>query len=265
MDHPPVPYVVCTAPRTGSSLLCQSLMGTGVAGFPHEFFDIHDHNEAFVRRQLSIDRLDRYLHKVLVGGTTPNGVFGVKLHWHQFPSLLHKLSLARGEPALASTVEVAALPALMEQAFGDVRYVWLRRRNPVAQAISYYRASNSGVWRVPRSDETPAPPPPGFDPVELTRFHGLVRQFDRGWGDFFASCRKEPLILHYEDFVPRYEESVRSVLRFIGVDDPAIRVPVQSYRRQADDVSAAWEAMLRAGPPPAPPKGAESFRAGPGA
>src|SRR4051795_11891381 len=36
---PTLVYLVCATPRSGSTLLCESLAATGVAGHPDEFFE----------------------------------------------------------------------------------------------------------------------------------------------------------------------------------------------------------------------------------
>ena len=38
MPAPTVSYLICSTPRTGSSLLCDALTATGVAGRPEEYF-----------------------------------------------------------------------------------------------------------------------------------------------------------------------------------------------------------------------------------
>ena len=102
-------YLVCATPRSGSTLVCQTLIRTGVAGRPEEYFEalrstgvprrpeeyfhgttdqsILDHlgqqESAFnpqPRSPLwSRTAYDRYIDWVLEAGTTPNGVFGAKL------------------------------------------------------------------------------------------------------------------------------------------------------------------------------------------
>src|SRR3982074_582397 len=103
--------LVCATPRSGSTLLCQALDQTGVAGHPqeyfealrqsglprrpHEYFDPDRHANiverlAFrempdgVARPSALwhpETYDRYLAWALHEGTTPNGVFGAKLMW----------------------------------------------------------------------------------------------------------------------------------------------------------------------------------------
>src|SRR5436190_15977397 len=37
--HPHCSYLICATPRSGSTLLCEALTNTGVAGFPKEYFE----------------------------------------------------------------------------------------------------------------------------------------------------------------------------------------------------------------------------------
>jgi trehalose 2-sulfotransferase len=37
-------YLVCATPRSGSTLVCQALKGTGVAGRPEEYFEALEHS-----------------------------------------------------------------------------------------------------------------------------------------------------------------------------------------------------------------------------
>ena len=240
---PALSYVVCTAPRTGSTLLCGALSRTGIAGRPDEYFDIHAHNEAHWRRHLAIDQLSEYVSKVLMAGTTANGVFGLKLHWHQAPSLRAKML---ADPDCPAPPEIPpgqtddSLHDLLTGRLGEVRYVWLRRRNSLAQAISYYRASLTDVWRVP-AGATAAAKHVAFDYVKIARHLELVQSFDRAWYAYFMARKLPALTVVYEDFCQSYDTTIRGVLRFLGQDAAGATVPGPSLQRQADADSSAWE------------------------
>src|SRR6266576_2724987 len=107
-------YLVCATPRSGSTLLCEGLEATGVAGRPREYFEelketgvprrpreyfwglrspdvlrLVPQDSQLDRRseqRPSWDRDDyaRHLAASLEQGTTPNGVFGAKLMWSYF-------------------------------------------------------------------------------------------------------------------------------------------------------------------------------------
>jgi LPS sulfotransferase NodH len=136
-------YVIAASPRTGSSLLAEALTATGRAGNPDEFFDLLPKNEQHWIDRYQIPPGPHYLDHLIRASRTPNGVFGFKLHWHQLPALRKRLAEARpvAEPDQRRVLD------LLRQRFSDPRFVWLSRRNKVAQAISYYRAAESRVWR----------------------------------------------------------------------------------------------------------------------
>ena len=251
MVAPSLSYVICTAPRTGSSLLASALDRTGVAGHPAEYFDAHARNEDVWRRRLGIGSEAEYWDKVVSAGTTPNGVFGLKLHQHQWPALRRRL----GPP----DAEATHLDELMRARLGDVRYIWLRRRNKIAQGISYSRAVLTDEWwrdaKRPTQDRQ-KPPEPVFDYDHVDRHVRLVREFDDYWLKFFRQHRVPALVLVYEDFVAAYEDTVRGVLRFLGVPETGAAIPAPGFERQADDRSLDWERRYQQksqpGPGPAP-------------
>jgi LPS sulfotransferase NodH len=120
-------YIICTAPRTGSTLLAEALKATGCAGRPAEYFDIHAHNEQYWIRTLGIRNDAEYIEKVVEAGTTSNGVFGLKVHFHQLRAVHAKLlAAAQSEKVNGPAMSVEAL---LRARFGEPRYIWLMRRN----------------------------------------------------------------------------------------------------------------------------------------
>jgi LPS sulfotransferase NodH len=242
MTKPSLNYVICTAPRTGSTLLAEALTGTNVAGRPSEYFDVQDYNEKYWIRRLGIQSNDEYFDRVVAAGTTANGVFGVKLLWHQSPVLVAKLKASLGEAA--SSAANGSLHGLLGEKLGEPRYIWLRRTNKLAQAISYYRASRTGLWRSVDTrtgmreiadQELP------FDFAAISQFLRMVNHFDARWEEYFREHRVKVLMMVYEHFVEHYELGVHSVLDFLGVERAGVTVKVPRLQRQADDRSLDWE------------------------
>src|SRR5262245_28053120 len=81
-------YFICTTPRTGSSLLCEALEFTRIAGVPREYFEAVYEKDWCARLGITSDH--EYLEKLATAGMTANGVFGAKVHWHQLRHLLAK-------------------------------------------------------------------------------------------------------------------------------------------------------------------------------
>ena len=242
-------YVIATAPRTGSSLLCEALAATARAGHPDEFFDPTPGNEAHWARYYKTPDGDGYLDRIIAASSTPNGVFGFKLHWHQVPSLRARLAQAMPMPQAPDNRPVFDL---ISQRLPDTRFVWLSRRNKVAQAISYYRAAQSQIWRVRADSRQSSASPalvPDFDRAAIANFLQTVQSMDTGWRRFFQQHKIPALIVIYEDFVQSFAPTVRGVLKFLDIRYDDIAVPPPALQQLSDAESEEWERRFRDGPP----------------
>jgi LPS sulfotransferase NodH len=242
-------YIIATAPRTGSSLLSEALIVTARAGRPDEFFDPHPGNEAHWARHYKAPEGAGYLDRIVAASSTPNGVFGCKLHWHQVPSLRSRLVQAMPVP---ETPDNRPTFDLLQQRLPGTRFVWLSRRNKVAQAISYYRAARSQVWHAwtdGRQPDAASATTPEFDRTAIGEFLRTVESMDVGWRRFFQHHKVPALIVIYEDFIKSFAPTVRGVLKFLDIRYDDVVVPAPSLRRLADEESEEWERRFRAGPP----------------
>lgn len=212
--HPRESYFICGTPRCGSWLLCGLLASTGVAGRPHEWF-WRDTQESLVRAWGAPD-FASYLELVLAAGTTPNGIFGAKVMWGHLAEL---------------------------SAFPRPRFVWLRRRDRVAQAVSFATAAQTGHWH--HWD----PPPREVPTFRFEEVDALLRELDeleRGWAGWFERQRIEPLELTYEELVADQETETLKVLELLSLQLPAgtaIRPLTQAARDATND---DWSARYRA-------------------
>ncbi len=240
-------YLICTEPRTGSTLLADALTRTGIAGRPEEYFgEPGGHHDAYWMRRVGARNEAEHVDRVIAAATTDNGVFGVKVHWPQVDGLRRRLAqTADGPMAIA---EDASLDAALRARLGTPRYVWLRRKNKVAQAISYYRAAHTGVWSSAkgRSDQAVAPDRAlAFDFAAIDRCFVMLREYDWQWNNYFRSHRLAPLMIAYEDLVANLDLTVRGILQFLGVAHAGITVPEPVTERQADERSLEWERKYR--------------------
>ena len=219
------PYVVCTNPRSGSSLLCRGLSDCG-AGRPREWF-----NRKFRKDAQPGAPLAEYVDYVLDTGLS-NGVFGVKLHFFQ----MLELRAECGGPWIPR----------LERLFSEARFIWLRRRNVERQAISYYRAGASGEWW--RTDKGPfgysgvccAPyDPVSFDATAIQNRERSILKGDKGWQQMFLANANRPLEVFYEDFIVDYAGTLRHITEWLGLD-PGIDIPDPVMKRQSDEVTEDW-------------------------
>ena len=243
-------YLVCATPRSGSTLLCEALKGTGVAGRPEEYFEAVPATGRPPRPEDYLDGLDdadahalvaaapapepppysslagiagyaEHLERVREWGTTPNGVFAAKLMWD------HVGSLAGLGPLYAL--------------FDRPRYVWVRRGDVVRQAVSLWRAMQTQSWRDDSSDGAGGGAPPRYSFAALRHLVERLTEQDARWRDLLDGV--PVLEISYEQLTADLPNAIRRTLVHISVPLPSeALVPQPAMRRQADELSEAWVA-----------------------
>ena len=133
-------YFVCATPRTGSSLLLGLLASTGLAGRPEAYFRDPDEGDRARRWGIAGPDDSAFDYRQFVGaareaGTTPNGVFGAKLMWGTLDEVVAKLA----------PDTTGADRAVLTGVFGPLSFVYLRREDEVAQAVSWLRAEQTQI------------------------------------------------------------------------------------------------------------------------
>jgi trehalose 2-sulfotransferase len=248
-------YLVCATPRSGSTLLCEALRETGVAGNPLEFFEavpatrvprhpieylagLEDpHARGLIERVppnaapwysdlRGTGTYADHLHNVRRWGTTANDVFGAKIMWAHLEDL--------GRQCGATD-----LHALIDTLFDRPSCVWVRRTDKVRQAVSMWRAMQTQSWR---AENERAAGEPRYSFPALRHLVELLSTYDAAWERFFGA-RGDVLILTYEDVAADLAGALRSTLDYVGVavPGPALQA-LPTMRRQADERSDAWAA-----------------------
>lgn len=280
MSPPERSYLVCATPRSGSTLVCQTLTRTGVAGRPEEYFEalrssgaprrpeeyfhgvgdrtIFDHladlsedlDPAPRSPHWSRTAYDRYLDWVFENGTTANGVFGAKLMWgymEDFVSLLRNIPEYRDVP----------MADLLLRVFPDLTFVRVVRANKIRQAVSLWKALQTASWR----DEAPASTGDQPENVDTPSFRDFVREQrpqlrfhygaishllnqlilqEAGWDAFFEHARIKPVFVLYENFASDIEVSTRRLLEDLGIEAPEDLSLETKMKRQSDGINDDW-------------------------
>ena len=248
MEHPPT-YLMLATPRSGSTLLGQGLQASGLAGEPREFFG---HKMAFWMERWRTPTLPAYVARLVQARATPNGVFGAKLLYRQ---LLHLETLARQDLQLAEL----SPPEVLNHLFPNLHLVWITREDKIRQAISWFKARQTGVWGQDQGAETvklgaawrhgDAPLQPGelaFDYDGIAALVNQAEEEDAAIARFFEKSGIEPFKVVYEAFAPRYGETVIALLRWMGIDPPSdLTLPNPRTVRLADDKTEEWVARFR--------------------
>ena len=233
-DAPHLLYTLASVPRSGSTFLSHLLWRSGCLGAPLEYLNFLP-GSPYHFAERAPDRQVALWRSALRRRTSPNGVFGIKC----FSAQLRELQ--RDNPGLLLEVMGMLLPAS-----GGASVVRLKRRDPVAHAISYARAALSGVWH--KVQESPAGTEVEFSAKAVDHARRLLDQQEADWDRLFAEIGVEPLVLWHEDAIAKPAQAVKAVADFLGVTlDPAAAVAGPEIERQADTDSRRWAALYAAG------------------
>ena len=258
MPTQPSAYLVLASQRSGSTLLVESLRATGVAGEPQEFFQyLPKTSQAPQPREWFADAGDESILRLLdpldegtpdlapatiwrdyirTVGRTPNGVWGGKLMWNQTPLLMDR---ARDLPERSGE---GLLSAIRDVVGSDPVLVHVYRPDVISQAVSFWRAVQTRVWR--------GRP----DPVRDARaeYHAgaiahvvkMLRAQEEGWRNWFAEENVDAMDVPYPMLWRNLTEVVAEVLEKLGLDPQLAPAPV--LERQADQRSDEWVDRYRA-------------------
>jgi trehalose 2-sulfotransferase len=223
-------YVVCSMPRSGSSLLAEALHATGAAATPIEYLD-RTNTFAVLMARWGCPSVGDYLRHLHRFRCSADGRFGVKVHWFHLAELTGALTaegVVAGEGWCGRRHE--ALRALAPQA----RFVQVTRDDRERQAVSWFVAGRTGRWSSIDGRGRPGGPPDDYDFAAIERLRRRIVVGDRAWAALLRESGADVLGVRYEQLTADYEATVHAVARHLGVDLPG-PVAAPRLRRQADD------------------------------
>lgn len=258
MTTSPSSYLVLASQRSGSTLLVESLRATGVAGEPQEFFQyLPTTSQSPQPREWFADTGDESILRLLdpldagkpdiapaeiwrdyvqTVGRTPNGVWGGKLMWNQTPLLLER---ATGLPDRSGPGLYAAICDVIGR---EPVLVHVYRPDVVSQAVSFWRAAQTRVWR--------GRPDPVHDAraeyhaAAIAHVVTMLRNQEEGWRNWFEEETITPIEVSYPVLWRNLTQVVGRVLEALGLDPDLAPPPV--LERQADQRSDEWVERYRA-------------------
>lgn len=204
LNYSPLPgtrYIIAMTPRSGSSYLADVMTSTRLLGTPEEYLNL-DFLPEILKAVPSLSP-DEYLPNILKHAATPNGVSGIKASWGQFRDF---------KDALNTRTDLL-----------DFRYIYLIRRSLPLQAISLYRATETGVFHTNVTHgEQSLSKLAGlqYDGNRIAHWHQHIVYEERGWLEYFVENRLTPLTITYEDIEEDIGLVVQRIANFLQIDVP---------------------------------------------
>jgi len=213
-------YFMCITPRSGSTFLADILSKTGALGPCKEHFPAEYGN--YVPDWMTAYRGIAEVFRVLRRDSLPTPFFGIK------GSLLQMFPLisagAFGNPSL------------------PFRYLYLRRKDVIGQAISLCRAAKTGEWH----SSDPHVPDPEISIGEIIASVKHLKRMEADWEVIFSMLRIKPLRLTYEQCVAEPKKTFTEIGSYLGVtwpfDPTTIRSSLTPLAEKRDPL---WQTKLR--------------------
>ncbi len=241
-------YIICATPRSGSTLLCDLLSATKVAGRPHSFFMSQFYSEwatyfgTSVTDWPSEHEFDReYLDAALQEGAGESEVFGMRLMWESVTDLCERLRVLY--PNIQSDCD------LFTATFGSPVYIYLSRKDTVAQAISHLKAEQSGLWHVATDgserERIKQGHPPVYDEPALLKYVTEQESHDAAWVSWFDRQGIQPVRVLYESLSAAPQIELAKVLSAIGGNPEIAKTVGPKTAILADNESLEWATRFR--------------------
>lgn len=218
-------YCIAFTARSGSSWLVDLLTKTRKLGDPREYFN--QEAASYAISQSGCRNVRDYFDHIRTVRQS-DGVFGLKAAYHH-------------------------MSKLMDEGYGDLlervdAWFLLRRRDYVAQAVSLYRASRSGVFHSYQRQGDIADTPYECSPIVRFALGALVAEFHLA--EYFRARAITPVELWYEDMVEEGAEAViHQFLDRLGIDMTESEIAAMniqpSFEKLADERSAALAEQFR--------------------
>jgi LPS sulfotransferase NodH/predicted negative regulator of RcsB-dependent stress response len=220
------PYIICSTPRCGSTLLCDLLSQSGDLGIPHEYLTISAHG-LFLMGRLGIDLTDpnlaqTYLNTIKRIRTSPNGLFGLKAHHHHLNILID--------------------PPLLNDVFPKAKFAQILRRNRIAQAVSFAIASQTEQWDSTKKKQTE----PAYDSGLLDQCLSQILNQETEWTFFFQVNNIKPHIINYEDLLEDSKSVCKKFVDFVeSKTNFDFNIDTSKFSRQSNQLNLEWENRYR--------------------
>jgi LPS sulfotransferase NodH len=218
-------YIIAASFRSGSTHLCTRLWETGVLGAPFEYFN-YEHEMKYLYARLGARSAADYLDKLVACRMSDNGVFGFKAHYPHFQAAL------RGYPELLVRLQ-------------PLRFVFIRREDKIAQAVSLAKAYQTRAWL--SLDSPPTEVPLFYHRDFIAACLAQIRHQESAWTDWFAQQNVRPHPVLYEELMREPQRVLDEICGLLEADgDTPSRGEVPVTERQVDTVSENWRCRFTA-------------------
>ncbi|MGK7895727.1 MAG: Stf0 family sulfotransferase [Xenococcus sp. (in: cyanobacteria)] len=240
-NEAPLVYFIAMEVRSGSNLMCQYLSNNGFGNAGEYFQNINSEQlSPIICKNLDLDpeKVEPYVFfERLLKKHSSNGIFGSKFTIYQYIFMLSKYE------------ELSQQQKQSLFKISNVKWIWLRRRDKLSQAISLFRAINSDQWvsfEEPKERKIPE-----YDRSQIDENLAMLLRSDFLWELFFNTHSLRPYSVFYEDFIKSPASIISEITKHIcaETDKKPIAKPEDvilssKYEVQRDEHSKKFRDMF---------------------
>ena len=208
-----LPFFLATLNRSGSHFLMGLLNSTKQIGQVRGYIDRlhiehHENNPDLPADSLPDDsRILSFFEEIIqkVGNRSTTGIWGARISIRQLKFVKRWIELKRISPQ-------------------SIKWIWLRRRDKAAQAVSLVRAMGSTIFGISTNDPNLQQKLEESNKIKMSiaDLYKHICHFyiaEEAWCNFFAKHSITPHAIFYEDFVEAstWETTIAGIFDFLGV------------------------------------------------
>ncbi len=236
-------YIICTSPRSGSTLLCGLLAATCKSGNPGSYFHAPSISSWLKTYNLSRDgyasdraAVSAAFEAAYKQGTGNTGLFGLRLQRDSFDFFIQQAGVLY--PEADSDVD------RIQAAFGATLFIHLTRPNKLDQAISRVKATQTGLWHKAADgaelERLSAPKDPVYDQGQIAQHLAELIALDQAWVSWFAKENLKPLRISYDVLSADPECVLAQILDKLGLDSEIAYGISPPVAKLADATNQIW-------------------------
>lgn len=265
-----ISYIICATPRCGSSLLCETLRSTGLAGNPEEYLlPLYDAITGSSAQDKPVapstgSDAESFIKPLILKYRAPNGVFGVKVMQNHFRVILDYLG--QRDKDLSDT-------DILNRFFHNLHWIRIIRRDRIRQAVSMAKSVQTDVWFDAEPWVFDVNPDQIEDDLEraymkwvidarkkpmassdklqydygrIKYFYNTIEEQEQGWDAFFRRMNIKPYLVEYESLTEHYETTALEILNYLqipGADHAVFKKRI--LKKQSDAVNEEWIRRFR--------------------
>ena len=217
VSKPTKVLIIASTERCGSHMLGHALHNTHAFGFPLEY--ANPANLKKWKEKFKTDDFYEVLDEIQKRRTSPNGVFGIKLHYQHIE-------------------EFGGFEQLVNY-FPDAYYVLLSRENVLNQAVSLSIASQTGVWI---AGQEPVNENPEYDYSSIDKSLKSIIKNNSSWRYSLAASDCNYIEMNFDNVKNNLDKTISDIAKFMGVSVNVEDIPTEQVTsKQSNKLNKEWE------------------------